>query len=556
MESLGRLKNPIKERIIKLKSEEFPKKFFAPDTSLWTDNSSEAEEIKHRMGWIDAPVLSKDIVIKAEKLLGEIKSDGFSHALVLGMGGSSLAPEVFSSVFENESGIRLSILDSTDPIQIDEKTKEIPINKTLFIISSKSGSTVEIKTLFAYFWGLVEKTDKGRTGDHFIAITDPGTQLEDLGKEKKFRKIFKADPDVGGRYSALIAFGIVPAVLAGVDGDALLDSANKMRIKCGESIPIENNPGFNLGAILAEAYLAGSDKLTILADVPFRLFGSWLEQLIAESSGKTGKGILPIDNEPTLTAKEYSNDRIFYYLRSNGEFDDFVESLVENSYPVIVSPIENIYDLGEEIYKWEIAIVSACSIIDVNPFNQPNVQESKTIASEMIDAYKNNPVLTEKDILYSDSSYTVFGNFDKNIGEKSLKTIISQFLSPAKGDYIAINAFLPRNDTYEEMLQQFREKILKRYSVPVTLGFGPRFLHSTGQLHKGGRNNGIFLIITQDSTVDLQIPDEGMSFSTLERAQALGDMKALEQNGRRVLRVHLRSHTLSFTDIDKLFGGS
>lgn len=553
MESLKGIEIPLKERIEKLKSEEFSRKFFTPVTSLWTNDPYEAEEIIHRLAWIDAPILSRKIVAEAEKLLSEVKKDNFSHALVLGMGGSSLAPEVFSKIYKNESGIQISILDSTNPLQIDEKVKEIPIDKTLFVISSKSGTTAEVRALFAYFWDLVGKTDKEWTGGHFIAITDPGTQLEDLGKEMRFRKIFNSDPDVGGRYSALIAFGIVPAVLAGVNGNVLLDSAAQMRIMCSQSTSVEKNPGFILGSVLAEANLADRDKLTILTDVPFRAFGSWLEQLVAESSGKTGKGIVPIDIEPKLPVNEYSKDRIFYYLRSDGELDEFINTLVENNHPVIVSPLEEKYDLGGEIYKWEIAIATACSIIGVNPFNQPNVQESKTIANEMIQAYKNNPILAEKDILYSDDSFVLFGKLDKVINEKSLKTITSQFLTPTKGDYIAINAFLPRNDAFEDMLQQLRKKILRKYRVPVTFGFGPRFLHSTGQLHKGGRNNGIFLIITQDSTVDLQIPDEGMSFNTLERVQALGDMKALEQNGRRVMRIHLKAHSLSLSNLDRLF---
>ena len=556
IEALNGLKTPIKERVKKLKSEDFSRKYFVPVTSLWTNDPSEAEEIIHRMGWVDAPIVSREIVSEAEKLLSEVKSEGYSHALVLGMGGSSLAPEVFSKVFKNESGIHLTILDSTDPMQIDKKVKEIPVDKTLFILSSKSGTTAEVRTLFAYFWGLVERIDRNLPGDHFIAITDPGTQLEDLGNEKKFRKIFNADADVGGRYSALIAFGIVPAVLAGVDGHALLVSANQMREKCGESIPVEKNPGIILGIMLAEANNVGRDKLTILTDDPFNAFGSWLEQLVAESSGKTGKGIIPVDLEPKLPVKEYSNDRIFYYLRGEGNSDEFINTLVDNNHPVIVSQINDTFDIGGEIYKWEVAITTACSIIGVNPFNQPNVQESKAITNKMIDALKLTLELEEEGILYSDDSIAVFGNFKKELGGKSLTTIISQFLIPSKGDYIAIIAFLPRIDTYEEALQQLRNKLLMRFSVPVTLGFGPRFLHSTGQLHKGGRNNGIFLIITQEPTVDFDIPDEGMRFSTLERAQALGDMKALEQNKRRVLRIHLRSHSLPFTDIDKLFEGN
>jgi transaldolase / glucose-6-phosphate isomerase len=542
----------VSERIEKLNSENFSRKFFLPDSTLWTSDESEAEEIAHRMGWVDAPSVSRDIVPAAEKLLGEIKSDGFTHAVVLGMGGSSLAPEVFSLVNDNKAGIILSILDSTDPIQIKEKVKEIPLGKTLFILSSKSGTTAEVRTLFSYFWGRISEIE-ANPGKHFIAITDPGTRLEKLGKEKEFRKIFNSDPNVGGRYSALIAFGIIPAVMAGLDAYALLGAANQVREKCGETIPIENNPGFVLGSVLAEANLKGQDKLTILADEPFKAFGSWMEQLVAESSGKAGKGIVPIDLEPEIPFEEYTDDRIFYYLRSDGGLDNLINKLAEENHPIMISQVENVNDLGAEIYKWEIAVATACSIIGVNPFNQPNVQESKSITNDMIAAYKDNPVLEEGEVLFSNESIAIFANGNKNLIGKSLKEIISTIIAPKEGDYIGINAFFPRNKLYLNALQKFRKNILRKYSIPVTLGFGPRFLHSTGQLHKGGKNNGIFLILTQDPPLDVPIPNEGMNFSTLESAQALGDMKALEKNGRRVFRIHFKSHTFLEANISNLF---
>jgi len=554
--SLGGLDAQIKERMETLKTRDFSAKFFAPDAALWTTEPSEVDEVLHRLGWIEAPISGKAIIDEADALLKELKKDGFIHALVLGMGGSSLAPEIFSKIFKDgetseEGGLDLSILDSTDPIQIDEKIHEIPIEKTLFIISSKSGTTAEVRALLDYFWKLIEEEDEHSPGEHFIVITDPGTPLERLGLEKKFRKVFKAAPNVGGRYSALIAFGIVPAVLAGIDGHRLLKAADHMRIKCSKLTPIEKNPGFALGSVIAEAYFNNRDKVTILTDPIYSAFGSWLEQLIAESSGKSGKGILPIDREPIVPAANYSNDRVFYYLRSSGKLDGLVDALVDLNHPVLVSHLADKFDLAAEIYKWEIAISAACSFIQVNPFNQPNVQESKSITHGMINAYKKNPILKESNLIFSSNEYSVYGKMEIEKKEKTTKEITEEFLTINMGDYISINAFLPRIEAYENVLQQIRKHLLNTYSVPVTLGFGPRFLHSTGQLHKGGKNNGLFLIISQKPPIDFEIPGEGMNFSILEKAQALGDMQALEQNNRRVLRIHIKQKTLLETDLIK-----
>jgi hypothetical protein len=399
----------------------------------------------------------------------------------------------------------------------------------------------------------VEEVDEHSPGEHFVVITDSGTPLEKLGLERKFRKIFNADPNVGGRYSALTAFGIIPAVLAGINGHRLLNAADNMRIKCSRSSPIKKNPGFALGSVIAEAYFNNRDKVTILADPLYCAFGSWMEQLIAESSGKIGKGILPIDREPIIPAENYSNDRVFYYLRNNGKLDRLVDKLVDLNHPVIISNLDEKFDLAAEMYKWEIAIAVTCSLIQVNPFNQPNVQESKSITDGMISAYKQNPILEEKNLIFSNSEYSVYGNMEIDNKEKTIQKITEEFLAINTGDYISINAFLPRIQAYENVLQQLRKYLLNTYSVPITLGFGPRFLHSTGQLHKGGKNNGLFLIISQNTPIDFEIPGEGMDFSTLEKAQALGDMQALEQNNRRVLRIHLKKNTLLENDLIKLF---
>ncbi|MCD6356381.1 MAG: bifunctional transaldolase/phosoglucose isomerase, partial [Anaerolineaceae bacterium] len=441
--SIAGLGTGIKNRVNKLKTSGFVGKFFAPEASLFTNKDSEIDEVLHRFGWVDAPIVSKEIIPQAEALLHELLREGYIYAVVLGMGGSSLATEVFSRVFDDReenkySGLHLSILDSTDPVQIDAKRREIGISKTLFIVSSKSGTTAEVRALLSYFWNNLVESGSKLPGKNFIAITDPGTPLEKLGQERKFRHIFIADPNVGGRYSALTAFGLVPAVLSGINGRALLNAASQMRKKCGLNLPIETNPGFVLAAVIVEAYKKGRDKITILSDACYAAVGSWMEQLIAESSGKMGKGFLPVDGEPRINANEYSNDRIFYYLRKNGKYDELVRSLIRQNHPVIVSYLDNVYKLTAEMYKWEIAIAVACSLIGVNPFNQPNVQESKSITHKMINAYKKDPVFNAENTLFNNDAIIISGPFAGKEEFTTAKFVVERFLNVKKGEYISI----------------------------------------------------------------------------------------------------------------------
>lgn len=558
LETLKSHKPNLKDRISHLKNENFILRFNQLDSSLFTQKADEAEEVLHRLGWMDAPIAGHEIVGNAEELLGRLTKEGYTHAVVLGMGGSSLAPEVFSQVFQHaedrKQGLDLSILDSTDPLQVQAKVDVLPLEKTLFIASSKSGTTAEMKSLVVLFLELMEKQGVENPANHFIAITDPETALEKFAVENNFRQVFSADPNVGGRYSAMIAFGIVPAVLSGVDGGKLLANANQMRVKCGPNSAIERNPAVILAAILVEAYQAGLDKLTILADDKYLSIGSWLEQLVAESSGKEGKGLIPIDSEPIASPEEYSKDRIFYYLRNNGKYDDLVSGLQEEGFIVLSSNIDDLYDIASEMYKWEFAVASFCSMINVNPFNQPNVQASKSLTIKMIEGYKQKPAFDEDDVLFSDERVTLFGKMQIDTVDKSVRTTINEFLAVKRGDFIAVNAFLPRISSYEKLLSDFRRYLLETYSVPVTQGFGPRFLHSTGQLHKGGKNNGKFLVFTQESEYDIEIPGEGISFSVLEKAQALGDMRALETLDRQVLRIHFKKELKTENIAKRLFG--
>lgn len=547
--------NVLEKKVIKrvrwLSKQNFSIRLKNGDASLWTKNADARQEIQKRVGWLSAPLTAEKMIPELELFANECKKAGFTKALVLGMGGSSLAPEVYSLVFgekksKDQQYLDVKILDSTDPEQVRDAEKFAVMDKTLFIVSSKSGSTSEINAFLDFFWAKAEKKFGNLAGKHFVAITDPGTTLEKLAKDRKFRKIFNADPNVGGRYSALTYFGLVPAALVGLNLRKLISWALEMMRDCSDGNMDARNPGFVLGAILGEAHRAGKDKLTIFADSDIASFGSWLEQLIAESSGKQGKGIVPIDGEPLTSIDHYSEDRIFVYLRTAGSKDELVNTLTQNHRPVIVYSIQDPYQLGAEFYRWEVATAVACAILGVNAFDQPDVQLSKKITQQKIMEYKEIGKLVVEDPIHTFSGFSIYTNKNFSIHriEDPGEEIVSLIETSKRGDYIAINAYIPRNDTNKKLLGDLRDKILLHTGRATTLGFGPRFLHSTGQLHKGGANNGVFIEITREIQKDVNIPNEGITFGTLELAQALGDFEALRTRGRRVFRMHLKSACL------------
>jgi transaldolase/glucose-6-phosphate isomerase len=549
----------IQNQLDALDAMKFLDRFNQRDVTLWSSNPADQDEIAHRLGWLDAAKLNEPVVKEAEKLLEEVLSEGYTHAVVLGMGGSSLAPEVYSQFMdsfgeENKNYLLLSILDSTSPEQIIKLRDKLPLAKTLFIVSSKSGSTVEVKTLFSYFWELVEKQDPENAGRHFIAISDPGTQLQDLAKEKGFRRAIQADPNVGGRYSALIAFGLVPAILAGFDGKKILKWSQKLSsAQIGHSISYDN-PGLQLGIVLGSAYLSGKDKLTILADSQTESMGSWIEQLVAESSGKDGKGIIPVAEEPLLSLASYQTDRIFVYLRAKGGMDDTVRDLVDHNYPVYICDMPELYDLAAEFYRWEVAIAVACVILGVDAFNQPNVQESKDIAKHMLDTLKKGDDLEIGSPVWEDDCSALYSKSSQAYKNANIKELLLDFVGQGQtGDFIAINAFIERNEENELKLESLRKLLTQKTSLPTTMGFGPRFLHSTGQLHKGGRNNGLFIVISQNEEQKLVIPGEGISFNGLIFAQALSDTLALESHDRRVIRLHFKEGKFQLSNLNQYF---
>ena len=517
---------------------------FEGDPSPWTKDPAGQEEFRKRCGWLSSPQESRSLIKKYDQFREEVLKTGFNKALVLGMGGSSLAPEVYSLIFgssanKSDKCLGMGILDSTDPLSIRKAKKMYPVEETLFIISSKSGTTAEINANFKYFWDLVQNKFGENTGSRFIAITDPGTSLDELAGDKKFLKVFHPNDQVGGRFSALTAFGLVPAALIGLNTSKLLDRAEEMRELCLPSNPQEKNPGLALGTMIGTAASAGRDKLTVIIDPEIASFGSWLEQLIAESTGKLGKGILPVDMEPEMNSGKYGNDRLFVYLRINGSQDNRFQELIANGQVGFALNLEDIYDLGAEIYRWEIATTIACSILEINPFDQPDVQASKSITQKMIQDYKRLGVLEQDSPSWQSYGIDVYGD-GSAIHGKNLRDILIDFLSQAKkGNYIAINAFFPRTEEIISKLQSLRKKILERTGLTTTLGFGPRFLHSTGQLHKGGPNTGLFLILTHTVKEDLVVPEESITFGVLEKAQALGDYRALKDRGRKVLYINI-----------------
>jgi transaldolase/glucose-6-phosphate isomerase len=534
---LGPLAASVKRRVAKLTADAVPARLWSHDPTLWAADKVGQNEIGNRLGWLDLPRNSRASLKEIHDFVSQVHADGFTHVLLLGMGGSSLAPEVLSIIFSplSEGGMVFSTLDSTDPAQVLAADTEFPHEKTLYVVSSKSGGTAEVNALFSYFW---ERT--GHDGSHFVAITDPGTLLDALANARDFRKTFYADPAVGGRYSALTHFGLVPAALMGIDLDRLLGRAARMMHQCAADVPGARNPGLVLGAILGQAAVEGRDKLTFLADETVAPFGVWLEQLIAESSGKLGKGILPVVGEQVMDTKEYGADRLFVFLRQEGKLDDTVKMLQDSGHPVLVFNIADAYDLGAEFYRWEVATAIACTVLGVNAFDQPDVQDSKDRTKSKIIAYSQYMHLDEGQPLWEKNGMAAFSTM--RLTGTGLGNDLRAFLSSArKNDYVAINAYLPNNPEMTAALAELRIVIQAETGCATTVGFGPRFLHSTGQLHKGGPDSGLFLQITAEPVEDSEIPGQGMSFGILERAQAIGDYEALAARGRRILRLNLPS---------------
>ena len=518
---------------------------------IWTHDYTvwkpDPDEISNRLGWLNTAEVMLDNLHDLQRLTDWARADGYDQALLLGMGGSSLAPEVFVKTFGIKQGyFEFEVLDSTDPGAVLSAAKRFDPARTLYIIATKSGGTVETLSLFKYFYNQVQGVEgPGRTGPHFVAITDPGSRLADLAKQFDFRATFLNDPNIGGRYSALSFFGLVPAALIGVDVAQVLDRSLSIACASESCVGADDNPAARLGAVLAELAQQGRDKLTLVADPPLESFGNWLEQLIAESTGKEGRGILPVVGEEIGDPGLYGEDRLFAYLRLDGDNrnDAAVEKLEVAGHPVIRIRIHDLYDLGGQYFLWEMATAIAGHRLGINPFDQPNVEAAKVMARELIEALAEGGGLPERQPALVDSNLELYGD----VTADNLRGALTSFLGDAQpNSYVALQAYLQPSPEILESLQKIRTSLRARTRLATTLGFGPRYLHSTGQLHKGDAGAGSFIQITADDERDAKIPNEAgspdgdLSFGTLKAAQAMGDRKALEGAGRRVVRLHIR----------------
>jgi glucose-6-phosphate isomerase/transaldolase/glucose-6-phosphate isomerase len=493
------------------------------DHRLWKDQPT---EITDRLGWLTVHERMREQLDGLRDCVAETKAMGVTDVVLLGMGGSSLGPEVLRASFGQAKGFpRLWVLDSTVPGWVRSVTDALTPSNTLFLVASKSGGTIEVMSLFAHFWELVHKATKHRAGDHFIAVTDPGTGLERLARDHGFRRIFTNPPDIGGRYSVLSLFGLVPAALLGLDVSKLLDRAAGMAAQCKTQNPIEANPGAYLGTVMGSLAKSGRDKVTVITSPALSTFGLWVEQLLAESTGKEGTGLIPVAQEPVLRPSSYGDDRLFVYLRlqkdRNATLDRQIQALRNARQPVIQLDLRDRYDLGAEFFRWEFATAVAGHLLGIHPFDQPNVQESKDNTNQVLSVFQSTRQLPE---------------LLRHGPAQAAKDLVTRLKA---GVYVAILAYTTPSRPFEQAVARLRKTLVARHHVTTTFGYGPRYLHSTGQLHKGGSATGLFLQLIDRMTPDLPIPGKSFSFGTLARAQAAGDLQSLRTHHRHALLVPL-----------------
>lgn len=524
---LGELAGAVHERLRAWDVARVAERLWAKDPTLWADHPL-PPELADRLGWLDLPRASADRLGAVESFAEEIRAAGYDRAVLLGMGGSSLAPEVFASLFEarpsRAGALRLTVLDSTHPAAVRAVERDGDPARTLFLVASKSGTTVETLSLFRFFWHRLEGHHED-PGPHFAAITDPGSPLEELAGERGFRRTFTAPPDVGGRYSALSEFGLVPAVLSGVDGAGLMERA-RAAVAGALGAEASVNPALGLGAALGESARAGRDKLTVLAPAALAALPPWIEQLVAESTGKDGRGLVPVVDEPPLPAEAYGEDRFFVHLTLEGapEAEDgerLVDALEEAGHPVARLHLPDRLELGAQMLLWEIAVAAAGRVLAIHPFDQPDVELAKRRA---------------KEALRDGGAPGAGASRDLDDAAAVLEAWVAEVHPPR---YAAIQAFLAPSPETDRALRALRRSLAERTGVATTAGYGPRFLHSTGQLHKGGPDTGLFLQLVDAPAEELPIPETDTSFRALIRAQAVGDHRALEERGRRVVRLDL-----------------
>jgi len=551
----------IRETLTRLEKDQIIARIWSKDPAVWKQEAAHQQLIVERLGWLDVARPDPSFYEPLYALRDEIEAQGYTHALLLGMGGSSLAAEVMRQTFGVLPGFpNLIVLDTTDPQAIRLATETVDLDRTLFIVSTKSGGTIETFSLYKYYYSLVEERRGAQAGEQFCAITDAGSALETSAREKNFKYIFLNPADIGGRYSVLSYFGLVPAAIMGLDLDKLITSAQQMATACDHNVAPSSNPAAWLGVLMGYLAQHGRDKVSLIASPQIDSFGLWAEQLIAESSGKEGRGIVPVAGVVPDDPRNFDDDQVFVYLRLDGPINDLdhkVDSLKLAGHPVMTLHLADAYDLGGEFFRWELATAVAGHLLQSNPFDQPNVGESKDNTKRLLKVLKergslpeDQPVLEEEGLkLYADAKTA---DTLRRVGEQRgfndgalINLLLAHICLASSGDYIALMAYLAPTEKHDRLLEAIRDELRHATMRAVTLGYGPRFLHSTGQLHKGGANNGVFIQITVENNEEIQIPGEPYDFMTLKRAQAQGDLEALQSKNRRVVRFHLPEGSVS-----------
>ena len=543
--SLGEYQSSVNHALDEMRKDNIIERIWAKDYTLWKQSP---DEITNRLGWLDAPEETLDKIEYLRKVLKPFTGGGTKDVVLFGMGGSSLAAEVFGKIFGPHTGYpQLQVLDTTDPAFILKVSQSLDLEKTLFVVSSKSGTTMEITSLFQYFYNLTLKKLGSSTGSHFIFITDEGSPMEKIAEKLSLYHTFLNNPHIGGRYSALSFPGIIPATIIGVNVEKLLQKAiDAAQTEKTQLISkILNTSGAYLGAVLGTLARMGRDKLTFIMPPRWKSFGDWLEQLIAESTGKDRKGILPVLNEPTFDTAVYGRNRVFVFFQDKQENNSpKIDALTKAGHPVITIKINDDYDLGSQMFIWEMATALAAYFLNVNPFDQPNVEATKNHARRIIAQYREKKKLPQNKAILTTDQCDVYGNSNSLTVADTLKYFLNQ---AAVNDYVCLQVFLSPSPEIDKALTKLRKAIGEKYHLPVTWGYGPRYLHSTGQLHKGDSANGLFIQLTADERIDVDIPDQigkddsSLAFGVLKTAQAQGDWQALTDKGRRIIRLHYKN---------------
>ncbi|GAB3835682.1 glucose-6-phosphate isomerase [Hymenobacter jeollabukensis] len=542
---LGPYQAAVDAKLAEFNAKNFTAGFWQKQADLWVQDAQAQAELRAFMGWLRVAETMQQAVPEINAFVQEVKAAGFTHVIVMGMGGSSMAPIVFEKSFpKSAEGLEMLVLDTTDPGTVQQIEKAVPLATTLCIVASKSGTTAEPLAFGDYFYDRIKAIKGDKAGENFVAITDPGSKFIATAESLGYRRVFLNFTEVGGRFSALSYFGLVPAALYGIDIEELLRRAVGMMAANGASGDVAHNPGLELGVTLGVLAQQGRDKLTLITPPSLSDLGLWLEQLIAESTGKHGVGILPVAGEPLADASLYGSDRVFVYVGYEGQPDEEnqeqLQALQAAGHPVISILMHDALDLGQEFFRWEVATAVASAVLEINPFDQPNVQAAKTATDKLMKEVAEKGSLPQEEKTLAADGLSYYGGS----AATDAKALLSSFFQAQPGDYVSIQAYLTETPELNAAIAELRATLQQRLHAATTFGYGPRFLHSTGQYHKGGPNTGLFLQLTADNNPDLPLPGRSYTFGTLKNAQAQGDLEALRSYDRRTLRVDLGANAL------------